>query len=83
MPNNERLKKDLEEVMLGKFIQANIYYVLSAISFTLLLVFLVQAAIYHAKQGTATALLFYFISILLFATGRICYSRGKALYKYF
>jgi hypothetical protein len=82
MAKSERIRQDLEDAMLAKFLHANLYYIISVFCFTLFLVFLVQAGIYHLAQTMDYAILFYFFSVLLFITGRLCMAKGMELYRY-
>jgi Ca2+/Na+ antiporter len=76
------IQKDLEEVMLQKFIHANLYYFISLVSFVLFLIFLVQAALYHIRGIMGYASLFYLFAVVLFFTGKHCAGKGLSLYKY-
>jgi hypothetical protein len=76
------IDNDLADAMMSKFIQANAFYLIGILSFTLFLVFAVQGGVFHVAGTTGRALLFYLFASLLFMTGTVCVSRGAGLYKY-
>jgi hypothetical protein len=78
----ESIDTDIGNAMTSKFIQANIFYLLGILGFTLFFVFAVQGGVYHVYGMTSRALLFYLGGSLLFMTGLVCVSRGSGLYRY-
>jgi hypothetical protein len=76
------IDNDIADAMLSKFWQANAFYLLGILAFTLFLVFGVQGGMFHTDGMTSRALFFYLFASLLFMTGLVCVSRGAGLYRY-